>query len=92
MFVSQVSNVQVLLNESPTFDIPHTDVSRSTSPPPPAHATTTHPMVTQSQLNIFKQKQPFDGLILFPPPKAFLTTSSLIEPTCFTQVVKSPVW
>lgn len=53
-----------------------------------------HAMTTKSQNNIFKPKPPSDNFIRYPLPKALLTslTSSDIEPTCYSEAIKSSQW
>jgi hypothetical protein len=53
-------------------------------------------MVTRSKNQISKPKQPTDGTIRYPLPKAPLVAateiSDLTEPICFTTASKNPKW
>uniref|UniRef100_A0A2N9J2H1 Reverse transcriptase Ty1/copia-type domain-containing protein n=1 Tax=Fagus sylvatica TaxID=28930 RepID=A0A2N9J2H1_FAGSY len=51
-------------------------------------------MITRSQNNITKPRNPTDDTILYPIPRALLAAvdSAIIEPTCYTTVVKVPEW
>jgi hypothetical protein len=51
-------------------------------------------VLTRSQNHISKQKIPTDGTIKYPLPHALTTslTTTTIEPTYFTSVVKDAVW
>jgi len=49
-------------------------------------------MRTRSQNNIRKLRQLIDGTVRYPLPRALLSESTFIEPTCFSNAVKISEW
>jgi hypothetical protein len=51
-----------------------------------------HPMRTKSQNNVRQIRQLTDGTVRNPLPRALLLEAALLEPTCFSNVVKVSEW
>ena len=51
-------------------------------------------MTTRSRNNIFKPKPNSDDFVRYPLPKALLASlqTSEIEPSCYSEAIKSPQW
>ncbi|CAI9763811.1 unnamed protein product [Fraxinus pennsylvanica] len=97
---SQLSPVQV--GEPSSLPI-ETDVVMSSSQEsslettisvPAATNTNTHSMVTRSKNNIYKHKQPTDGSIRYPLPRALVATNNYLDtdPTCYSEAAKHEHW
>ncbi|CAL8085814.1 unnamed protein product [Prunus armeniaca] len=70
--------------------------SQLAQPLPPSQlappAASRHSMTTRLRDGITKPKHYSDGTTRYPLPKALLHQLADLEPTCFTQAVKSPEW
>ncbi|BFG36388.1 hypothetical protein CerSpe_226620 [Prunus speciosa] len=65
-----------------------------TSPPPiePAPPAPAHPMRTRLRDGISQPKTRTDGTVRYPVPHALLIVLDDVEPTCFSQASKHPLW
>jgi hypothetical protein len=84
--MSSPSQTPSPLSDSSPNPIPHLENS-------PQITQSLHPMITRARNNITKPKQPMDGTVRYPIPRALLAeSSSPIEPTCYSSAMKDPNW